>query len=162
MVENTSNVKKFPVQLRIIHRRWPLGHFVQLDRGAGGEYGWLSETRALLISREEGAEKGTILLAAFFDKRPMRCGVTAEHCIRVPRDLCAESVIAARALRAGIKTLGCELFVTMFPSSTWVQILSRIGITRLYYVHTEDNKSPREADLATLALTEVEAIRVSL
>lgn len=156
-----NTVEKFPTQLRVIHRRWPIEHFVRLDYSAGGEHGWLSEARAILISREAGAEKGKILLAAFFDKKPLRCTLVAEQCVRVPRGTCAESVIAARALRTGMQTMGRELFVSVFPRPPWTQFLSRIGITRLYYVHTEDNKSPHESELSVLARAEVEVIRVS-
>jgi deoxycytidylate deaminase len=148
-----------PTQMRLIAPP-PLGEFVYLDRGAGGEYGWLREARALLISGEKGEEKGHILLAAFIDRRPLRCTLQDEQCVKVPSAMCSEDVLAARALRSGVATLGCRLYVTMFPCYWCTLFFARTGITHLYYAYTRDEKSPPQGDLFRLETSEVEVVRV--
>lgn len=159
---DTTKVVRFPTQLRVGYRRMPLANFVWLGRGAEGEHGWLSEARALLISGEKGEEKGRILLAAFMDKRPLRCNLRDEQCIRVPEAICAEDVIAARAWRTGIPALGCRLYVAVFPCYWCTLFFARTGITSLYFAHLRDERSLPKDELSRFEHGGVEVIRVTI
>ncbi|TSC64235.1 MAG: hypothetical protein G01um101491_333 [Parcubacteria group bacterium Gr01-1014_91] len=159
---NTTNVVRFPTKFRVIHRRQSLGNSVLLDRGAEGQHGWLSEARAMLISGENGEEKGRILLVAFMDKRPLRCNLKDEQCIRVPSAMCPEDVIAARAWRTGIASLGCRFYSALFPCYWCTLFLARTGITHLYYAHLRDEKSLPERELSKFEVSGVKVTRVTI
>lgn len=155
----TENVRRFPAQLRVVHRVWPLGKFVYLDRSAGGEYGWLKETRALLIS---GGKKGKILLAAFADHKPLRCTMATEQCTKVPSAMCPEEVVAAMALKKGITTDGCGLYVAVFPCHWCTLFFARTGITNLYYSRARELDGPPQHMISKFEANNIEVIHVDV
>jgi len=121
---------------------------------------WWRQIGSLLV------ENGFILLAAFNRHVPgeqsaycygdPRSNFEPGQCIDVSGALHAEAGIVAEAARRGIRTQGCDLYVTTFPCPPCAYLCSFMGLKRLYYT---DGYS-LVAGAETLQAKGVEIIRV--
>jgi len=122
-----SAVSRLPARMRLINCTQLLSKFVRLDRGAGGEFGWLGSARALLI---EAQEMGKVLIGVFSGERPPQFRGTSIHDVS---GLDPELIIASVCLRDGIPTMGCGLYTRQFPSLAKTVFFAEAGINRFFY-----------------------------
>ena len=107
--------------------------FVVADRSPD----WWRQIGALLV------KDGKVLLAAFNRHLPSeqseycygdpRSNFNQGECIDVSGALHAEVGLIAEAARRGIKTEGCDLYVTTFPCPPCAYACAQTGVRRLYY-----------------------------
>ncbi|MCR4275928.1 MAG: deaminase [Candidatus Parcubacteria bacterium] len=124
---------------------------------------WWRQIGALLVD-----ENGGVILAAFNHHVPSeqsaycygdpRSNFEPGQCIDASLSLHAEAGIFAEACRRGIKTEGCDLYVTTFPCPPCAYLSSFTGIRRLYYVDGYALVAGAEA----LQAKDVEIIRVQM
>lgn len=80
------------------------------------------------INRHRPAEQSCYVLGD-----PRSCFGPGE-CIEVSASGHAEPAVAAEAMRRGICTVGCDLYVTTFPCPPCAYLWSESGIKRLFYI----------------------------
>lgn len=92
---------------------------------------WIHEVGALLL-----LNKG-VLLAIFNTRAPSphdaRHSLGVGQCIESWNSLCPETCLAAEAIRRGIMSTGCDLYVRVFPCAPCARFWAHTGIRRLYY-----------------------------
>lgn len=92
---------------------------------------WINDVGAILLLN------GGVLLVVFNHRPPSpydaRHSLGAGQCIKSWNSLCPETCLAAEALRRGIVSTGCDLYVANFSCAPCARFWAHTGIKRLYY-----------------------------
>lgn len=106
-----------------------LGSFINPELGISD---WINDVGAILLMN------GGVLLVVFSHRTPSpydarHISLGTGQCIESWDSLCPETCLAAEAMRRGIVSTGCDLYVANFPCAPCARFWAHTGIKRLYY-----------------------------
>lgn len=125
LVSSNPTKKKLAVVCLAESRNMPLRYFLSFD---SDHLSQLKKAGAILFKVEEKVA----LLAAFKNKDPMNIFIP-NLCIDIPRKMTPGIALAAEALRRGMSTVRCGLYVEQFPRWQEVPFLAQIGLQMLLF-----------------------------